>query len=168
MSAYEIAILSPQGRSNDGAIDKFIDSFQLIDRTSVASQTASAAQPPAQPAKFPKPDSDPLGPGGFIGPPSNFPVTVCLAGSLVASWDNHATGSKMDSFKDFAAIYIKSNGMPDWEYWISEQQYNRYQPGTSSDGSNFISAVSPDSGRFDPINPTCPAGYATYHLPVSR
>ena len=127
-----------------------------------------APQPPANNLPTPPqpaPAGDPIGGGGFITPPTSFNALMCQPADLGrnSSW---RPGSKMAAFQDMAARYIASVAKPGWQYWISQAQYERFDPATTMSGDQFMSAVSPDSGRFDPFDPKCPSGYEGFWLPV--
>ena len=133
-------------------------------------QLAVATPPPTvAPSSAPAgpPADDPIGGGGFITPPATFNALMCLPEDLgrKSSWK---PGSKMAAFQDMAARYIASVAKPGWQYWISEAQYERFDPTTSSSGDQFVSAVSPDSGRFDEFDPKCPSGYEGFLILVSH
>ena len=74
----------------------------------------------------------------------------------------------MAAFQDMAARYIASVAKPGWQYWVSEAQYEKFDPTTSTSGDQFVSAVSPDSGRFDEFDPKCPSGYEGFLILVSH
>lgn len=124
---------------------------------------AAPASPPASP-----PAEDSFGSGGFITPPTSFNALLCVSADLAnnSSWSKPEAGSKMATFKDLAADYIISVAKPGWEYWIVQGQYERFDPATTTSGDQFVSAVSPDSGRFDEFDPKCPSGYAAFWVPV--
>ena len=124
------------------------------------SERAAIAPPPASP-----PAIDRFGSGGFTTPPTSFNALMCLPADLAhnSSWK---PGSKMAAFQDMAARYIASVAKPGWQYWISQAQYERFNPATSTSGDQFVSAVSPDSGRFDEFDPQCPSGYEGFWVQV--
>ncbi len=136
--------------------------------------TAPAAPPPpaAAPSSPPAspPADDPFGSGGFITPPTSFNALLCVSADLAnnSSWSNPEGGSKMDTFKYRVGTYIQSVAKPGWEYWIAPGQYERFDPATTSSGGQFVSSVSPDSGRFDEFDPKCPSGYAAFWVKVSH
>ncbi|MEO8724526.1 MAG: hypothetical protein ABI383_00250 [Acidobacteriaceae bacterium] len=140
--------------------------------TSPAPSATPAATPPPPTAPSPPPASppadDPIGTGGFITPPTSFNALLCVSADLAnnRSWSKPEAGSKMDTFKYRVASYIKSVAKPGWEYWIGQGQYERFNPATTSSGGQFVSAVSPDSGRFDEFDPHCPSGYAAFWVQV--
>jgi hypothetical protein len=136
-------------------------------------QAELAATPPPPPAapSAPPPSplaDDPIGGGGLITPPSSFKSLLCVSEDLVTnnSWNQPEAGSKMAAFKDLAGRYIVSVAKPGWEYWIAQGQYERFDPAAASSGDEFISAVSPDSGKFDEFDPQCPSGYSAFWVQV--
>ncbi|MGH9359882.1 MAG: hypothetical protein ACRD22_14300 [Terriglobia bacterium] len=84
------------------------------------------------------------------------------------AWDRPAPGSKMAVFRSATARYITSIAKPDWQSWILEDQFDKFNPAATADPAQLVSKVSPDSGRFDPINPRCPSNYSCYTLQVKR
>ena len=132
-----------------------------------------APPPPAAAPSSPPASSTadgPMGGGGFITPPTTFNALLCVSADLAnnSSWSNPEGGSKMDTFKYRVASYIKSVAKPGWEYWIAPGQYDRFDPATNLSGGQFVSAVSPDSGRFDEFDPRCPSGYAAFWVKVQH
>jgi hypothetical protein len=134
-----------------------------------AELAAATPPPPAAPSPAPAgpPADDPIGDGGFITPPTSFDALMCFPEDLArkSSWK---PGGKMAAFQDMAASYITSVAKPGWQYWISEAQYERFDPTTNASGDQFVSAVSPDSGRFDEFNPQCPSGYEAFLVHVNH
>jgi hypothetical protein len=128
--------------------------------------------PPAAPSSPPPgpPDDDPIGGGGFITPPSTFKSLLCVSADLVAnnSWNQPEDGSKMAAFKEMAGRYIVSVAKPGWEYWITQGQFERFDPASALSGDQFVSALSPDSGKFDEFDPQCPSGYSAFWVQVSH
>jgi hypothetical protein len=57
---------------------------------------------------------------------------------------------------------------PGFEYWIGAGQFERFDSARPASGANIISAVSPDSGRFDIFDPQCPANCALYQVQVNH
>lgn len=164
-----------QGGSFDEAMKKFQECIGPAAAAAVAQQRqepAAAAPPAAEPPSPPASpaDDDPMGGGGFITPPTNFNALLCVSADLAnnSEWSNPEGGSKMDTFKHQVGSYVNSVAKPGWEYWIMPGQYERFDPATTSSGAQFVSAVSPDSGRFDEFNPKCPSGYAAFWVKVSH
>lgn len=142
------------------------------DKAQKAAANAHNNPPPPRPPENnlptspqPAPADDPIGGGGFIAPPTSFTVLMCLPEDLArnSSW---RPGSKMAAFQDMAGLYIASVAKPGWQYWISQAQYEKFDPARTASGDHFITAVSPDSGRFDQFDPKCPSGYEGWSLPV--
>lgn len=137
-----------------------------------AAEPAAPPPPAAAPAAPPTspPSDDPSGGGGLITPPTTFNALLCVSADLASNseWSNPAGGSKMDTFKHQVGSYVNSVAKPGWEYWIMPGQYERFDPATTSSGAQFVSVVSPDSGRFDEFNPKCPSGYAAFWVKVSH
>ena len=133
---------------------------------------AAAAPPAIPPAPAPAStdNDDPIGSGGFITPPTSFNAMMCVPAEIAnsSSWTTPEAGSKMAAFRDLVAHYIVSTAKPGWEYWIAPGRYDQFDPATSTSGDQFVSAVSPDSGRFDEFNPQCPTGYSGFWVKVSR
>jgi hypothetical protein len=74
---------------------------------------APVAPPPAAPAPVPKPaapDDDPIGPGGFIKPPTPTTVQLCVPADLVPSWENPSSGPEMGDFRQLVAHYVIDQG----------------------------------------------------------
>jgi hypothetical protein len=128
------------------------------------SSSAPIAPPPVQKPEPASPADDPIGGGGFISPPSDFKVLICVPSNLVAEWNNPSAGSKMDAFKTMTARYVMSVAKPDWQYWVLGSRYEGFNSSMANNGGSFISSVSPDGGHFDPFDPKCPSGYAGYYL----
>jgi hypothetical protein len=131
-----------------------------------ATPTTAPTPPPPPP---PPPEDDPIGGGGFITPPSSFKALLCIPQDLVDtySFNDPDPGSKMEAFKDLAASFIVSVAKPDWQYWIEEGQFERFDPATAT-GDQIVSQISPDSGRFDVFDPHCPANTAAYTIGIER
>jgi hypothetical protein len=128
--------------------------------------------PPASPSVAPTspPDDDPIASGGFITPPTDFNAMMCVPADIAndSSWSKPESGSKMAAFRDLVANHIVAIAKPGWEYWIVPGQYEKFDPATATSGNQLVSAVSPESGRFDQFNPQCPSGYASFWVKVSH
>ena len=74
----------------------------------------------------------------------------------------------MDAFKGAVGQYVHLIAKPDWEYWISEEQFDAFDPSAPPDPEKLVTKVSPDSGRFDQFDPHCPSGYSGYNLQVKH
>ena len=125
---------------------------------------------PAPPARPAPPDDDPIGGGGFITPPSSFKAMLCVPRNLVEqdAWDHPESGSPMDAFKRIVGTYVVSVARPGFEYRIDAGQFERFDSARPASGADIVSVVSPDSGRFDIMNPECPANYALYQVQVNH
>jgi hypothetical protein len=133
-----------------------------------------AAAPPApappSPAPASTPADDPIGGGGFIAPPTSFNAMMCVPAAIAndSAWSAPEAGSKMAAFRGVVAHYIVSIAKPSWEYWVIPGQYESFDPASPTSGNQIVSAVSPESGRFDEFDPKCPSGYSGYWVKVSR
>lgn len=157
---------------NANGITNGLKGRELCAKPNVPAQPAAPPPPAAPPAAPPAspPDDDPFGSGGGITPPTTFNALLCVSADLASNseWSNPEGGSKMDTFKHRVGSYVNSVAKPGWEYWIMPGQYERFDPATTSSGAQFVSVVSPDSGRFDEFNPKCPSGYAAFWVKVSH
>jgi hypothetical protein len=72
----------------------------------------------------------------------------------------------MAAFQALAASYIVAVAKPGWEYWIAPGRFESFDPATTTNGGQLVSAVSPDSGRFDEFDPHCPSGYSAFWVQV--
>jgi hypothetical protein len=128
---------------------------------------SSQPAPPARPAP---PADDPIGGGGFITPPSSFKAMLCVPRNLVEqeAWDHPESGSRMDAFKRVVGTYVVSVAKPGFEYWIGAGQFERFDSARPASGTNIVSVVSPDTGRFDTFDPQCPANYALYQVQINH
>ena len=70
-------------------------------------------------------------------------------------------GGKMDAFQKVIGQYILSIAKPDWQYWIQEQAYARFNPAATADPAGLVLPVSP--GQQATLG-SCPAGYSIFWL----
>lgn len=123
--------------------------------------------PPAVPST-PPPDDDPIGGGGFISPPREFSALICVPRQLVDRWNAAAPNGKMAAFKQIVAAYVISVAQPGWQYWVVPGQFEQFNPAATGNAERIVSKVSPDSGRFDPLDFRCRASDSGYTVPVKR
>jgi hypothetical protein len=74
----------------------------------------------------------------------------------------------MKEFKRVVGTYVVSVAKPGFEYFIGAGQFERFDSARPASGADIVSVVSPDSGRFDIMNPQCPANYARYQVQVNH
>jgi hypothetical protein len=95
---------------------------------------------------------------------------MCVPAAIAndSAWSAPEAGSKMAAFRGVVAQYIVSIAKPSWEYWVIPGQYENFDPASPMSGNQIVSAISPESGRFDEFDPKCPSGYSGYWVKVSR
>ena len=95
---------------------------------------------------------------------------MCVQRDLVDqhAWEHPVFGSKMASFRRMAIPYIQSVGQQGWEYLILDVHFNRFDPRQPESPDTMVVPLAPNSGRFDPANPTCSAKFAGYWINVTR
>jgi hypothetical protein len=66
-------------------------------------------------------------------------------------------GGKMDVFQKIIGPYILSIAKPNWQYWIHEQAYARFNPAATADPASLV---------FPVLHPqaSCPTNYSIFWL----
>lgn len=132
-----------QQAQNDKSIDlAYIEVEDVVLRTTAAKfkipappdfQRKSAvpvAPPPAAPAPTARPavtDDDPIGPGGFITPPTPTTVQLCVPAELVPSWENPSSGPEMEVFRQFVAHYVVDQGKVGQGFRIKSNAFDSFE-----------------------------------------
>jgi hypothetical protein len=123
----------------------------------------AAATPPPAPAG--PPADDPIGAGGFITPPDQRDVVLCVQAGLIQlehdSWNMPVIGGKMVTFQSFIGPYILSVAKPGWLYGIGDQAYARFNPAATADPASFVFAIPPGQQATPG---SCPEDYSIFSL----
>jgi hypothetical protein len=130
----------------------------------LAASTPPPSAPPT-PAPASPSDDDPIGAGGFITPPDQRDVVLCVQAGLIQldhdSWNMPVIGGKMVTFQNFVGPYILSVAQPGWQYGIGDQAYARFNPAATADPASFVFAIPPGQQATPG---SCPEGYSIFWL----
>jgi hypothetical protein len=148
---------------------------QIADFLKKAAAASQSPAPSAAPPSAPPPSAPPSAPppaassddGPIIKPPSTFPAMICVEQSLVdnQAFNSPPAGIKMESFKGIAANYVHDTGQVSWQYLLTQQNYDRFDPSANPNPAALVLSVSPDDHD---VFGGCPSGYATYTITISH
>jgi hypothetical protein len=86
---------------------------------------------PAAPAPAARPaapvDDDPIGPGGFIKPPTPTTIQLCVPADLEPSWENPSADPEMEAFRLLIAHYGLDQGKAGDQYRIKSNAFDTFE-----------------------------------------